>query len=115
PVPACPPPSRLLAFPPPSWLPARSRVAPPAAMSCRPCSARPRNCSRDCTEFEFWPRPNLSCVAESRYCAPLRCSGLCCHLGLPLTPPPAPPIPPAPPTPPTPPRPPPPTLPLKLL
>src|SRR5690242_17322804 len=54
-------------------------------MFCRPCSARPRYCSRDCAARESPPLPYLEAVALSRYDAPLRCSGLCCHLLPPCT------------------------------
>src|SRR5436309_545881 len=65
---------------------------PPCWPKPPPCAVRPRKPSR------AWALPgpallNRCCVAASRYCTPLRCSGLCCHLPLPLPRPPCPPAP----------------------
>src|SRR6266436_4255450 len=64
---------------PPRPAPSVPCCMPPRAISWRPSAARPRKASRDCT----LGAPALlkrCCVEASRYCAPLRCSGLCCQL-----------------------------------
>src|SRR5436309_15857272 len=52
-------------------------LAPPRPISCLPCSARPRNCSRDLIASLVLARLNFCDVPWSRYETPLRCSGLC--------------------------------------
>src|SRR5246127_5011157 len=106
PIRSAPPPLAL--FPKPAPPPRLPMPAPPPRLLERLPPCRP-NCCRAlaCRLLRESPRvvpPNLSAVARSRYGAPPRCSGLCCH----LLPPPAPPTPPpprAPPPPPTPPTP----------
>src|SRR5580765_6166791 len=77
-LPKPPLPARLLTpAPPPRLL---SRLPP-----CRPTCCRAPAC-RFARESPRAVPPNLSAVARSRYGAPPRCWGLCCHL-LPPTPP----------------------------
>src|SRR5439155_1159909 len=81
-----PPPPRPPPPPPPPRLP--PPPTPPSPLPAAGCvlGPRPRNCSR------AWLPPGpvrlkRCCVALSRYCTPLRCSGLCCHLPRPPSPP----------------------------
>src|SRR6185503_12499976 len=60
-----------------------ARLSSPRSMvdiCWRPCSALPRYCSRDWVARASAPRPYFDAVPLSRYAAPFRCSGLCCHL-----------------------------------
>src|SRR5262245_46371036 len=61
----------------------RTFPAPSRLICCRPCSARPRNASRDCTASRLLAPPYFWRLFASRYSTPLRLAALCCHLLLP--------------------------------
>ena len=83
-LPKPPLPARLLMPPPPSRLP---MLPPPARLLGRLPPWRPTCCRaltwRLVRESPRAVPPNLSAVARSRYGAPPRCSGLCCHRSVP--------------------------------
>src|SRR5258707_12832469 len=89
PIRSAPPPPARLPAPPLARLPA---PAPPLRAlerlpPCRPTCCRALAC-RLASESPRAVPPNLSAVARSRYGAPPRCCGLCCHRS-PAPPPPA--------------------------